>query len=46
MIDLVIGWFKIIINDYKKAMKIENLVSTMWLTRYYRPIHIMHDWGL
>ena len=31
--------------DDKKAVTIANLVKTTWLTRYPRPMEIMHDQG-
>ena len=37
MIDPVSGWFKITQYGNKKAISIEKLVETTWLTRYPRP---------
>ena len=34
MIDPVTGWSEITQYDDKRAISIENLVETMWLTRY------------
>ena len=45
MIDLVTGWFKITQYHDKKAISIVNLVETMWLTIYPRPIEIKSDQG-
>ena len=35
-------WFKIMQYNDKRAISITNLVETMWLTRYPRPIEITH----
>ena len=45
MIDPVTGWFEIIQYDDKIAITIANLVETMWLTRYPRPMEITYDQG-
>ena len=38
MIDHVTGWFEKTQYDDKIAITIANLVETMWLTRYPRPM--------
>ena len=45
MIDPVTGWFEISQYNGKKAMTIENLVETMWLAQYPRPVEITYDQG-
>ena len=45
MIDPVTGWFEITQYYDKIAIKIANLVETMWLTRYPRPMEITYDQG-
>ena len=45
MIDPVTGWFEIVQYDDKRAITIANLVETMWLSRYPRPMKIMYDQG-
>ena len=45
MIDPVTGWLEIIQYDDKIAITIANLVETMWLTRYPRPMEIKYDQG-
>ena len=45
MIDPVTGWFKITQYDDKRAISIANLVETMWLTIYPRPMEITYDQG-
>ena len=46
MIYPVTGWFKITQYDKKKVISIKNLVETMWLTRYPRPMEITYCQGL
>ena len=43
MINSVTGWFEIAQYDDKTAISIVNLVETMWLSRYPRPIEITYD---
>ena len=45
MIEPVIGWFKIIQYDDKRALSIANLVETAWLARYPKPMEIVYDQG-
>ena len=45
VIDPVTGWFEIAQYNDKIAMSIADLVETTWLSRYPRPIEIMHDQG-
>ena len=45
MIDHVTGWFETTQYDDKIAITIANLVETMWLTRYPRPMEITYDQG-
>ena len=45
MIYPVTGWSEITQYDNKIAIAITNLVETMWLTRYPRPMEIMYDQG-
>ena len=45
MIDLVTGWSKIAKYEDKRSISIVNLVETMWLSRYPRPIEITHEKG-
>ena len=45
MVDTVTGWFEIAQYDDKKLISIANLVETTWLSRYPRPIEIMHGQG-
>ena len=45
MINPVTGWFEIVQYDDKIAITIANLVKTMWLSRYPRPIEIAYDQG-
>ena len=45
MIDPVTGWFLIARYYDKRAIPIANLVKTVWLSRYPRPIEIMYDQG-
>ena len=43
MIDTVPGWFEVVRYDDKRAITIANLVETMWLSIYPRPIEITYD---
>ena len=45
MIDPVTGWFEVVQYDDKIAITIVNLVATMQLSRYPRPIETMYDQG-
>ena len=45
VIDPVTGWFEIKKYYNKRAISIVNLVETMLLTTYTRPIEIMYDQG-
>ena len=45
MIDPVTGWFEITQYNGKKAMTITNLLETMWLVLYPRPVKITFDRG-
>ena len=45
MIDPVTGWFEIAQYEDKIEISIANLVETMWLSRYLKPIEIMYDLG-
>ena len=45
MIDPVTGWFEVVQYDDKRAITIANLVETMGLSIYSRPIEIMYDQG-
>ena len=45
MIDPVTGWLEITQYYDKIAITITNLVETMWLTRYLKPMEIMYDQG-
>ena len=45
MIDPVTGWFEVVRYDDKRQITIANLVETMWLSRYPRPIEITYDQG-
>ena len=38
VIDPVTGWFEIAKYEYKIVISIANLVETVWLSRYPRPI--------
>ena len=40
MIDPITGCFEIVQYDDKRAITIEKLVETTWLSRYPRPIEI------
>ena len=46
MVGPVIGWFEIAQYEDKRAISIMNLVETMWLSGYPRPIEITYDQGL
>ena len=43
MINHVTVWIKITQYDEKRAISITNLVETMFLTRYPRPMEITYD---
>ena len=45
MIDNVTKWFEIVSYDNKRAITIENLVETIWLSRYTISIEITYDQG-
>ena len=45
IIDPVTGWFDITQYNDNKAMKIENLVETMWLIRYPWTVETTYDRG-
>ena len=45
MIDHVMGWYKIIQYDDKRAISIAKSVETKWLTRYPRPTEITYEQG-
>ena len=45
MIDPVTVWFEITQYDDKIEITIANLVKSMWLTRYPRPMEITYDQG-
>ena len=45
MINPVTGWFEIAQYEDKIEISIANLVETMWLSRYLRPVEIMCDQG-
>ena len=45
MLDTVTGWFEVVRYDDKRAITITNLVETMWLFRYPRPIEITYYQG-
>ena len=45
MMNPVTGWFEIIQYGNKRVIWIANLVKTVWLTRYPRPIEIMYEKG-
>ena len=45
IINTVTGWFEVVQYDNKIAITIKNLVETMWLSRYPRPIEITYDQG-
>ena len=45
MIDNVTGWFEIAQYEDKRVISTANLVETMCISRYPRPIEIMYDLG-
>ena len=45
MINPVTGWFEIMEYNNKREISIANLVGTMWLYRYPRPIETTYDQG-
>ena len=45
MIFPVTGWSEITKYEDKRAISIANLVETLWLTRYHRPMEITYDQG-
>ena len=45
MIDPITGWFEIAQYKDKREISSANLVETTWLSKYPRPIEIMHDKG-
>ena len=45
MIDLVTGWFEVVLYDDKRAITIKNLVEITWMYRYPILIEIMYDQG-
>ena len=45
MTDPVTGWLEIAQNDYKRVIKIANLVESTWLYIYPRSIEITYDQG-
>ena len=45
MIDIITGWFEVTKYLNKKAMRIANLVGTMWLVQYPWPVEITYDRG-
>ena len=45
MIATVTGWFGIMQSSDKREISIANLVETMWMYRYPRPMEIMYDQG-
>ena len=45
MTDIVTGWFEIAQYNDKRAISITNLVETMWLSSYSRPIEVTYDQG-
>ena len=45
MTNTVTGWFEIVRHDVKRVITIVNLVETMRLSRYPRPIEITYDQG-
>ena len=46
MINPVTGWFEIAQYEDKWAVSIVNLVETVWMSSYPRPIKITYDQGL
>ena len=45
MTNPITGWFEVVQYDDKRSITIANLVETMWLSRYHRPIEITYDQG-
>ena len=45
MIDHVTGWFEIAQYDDTKEIYVANIVETLWLSIYPRPIEITYDQG-
>ena len=45
MINPVTGWFEIMKYKDKRAIPIENLVETTWLSRHPRPMETTYDQG-
>ena len=45
MIYPVTGWFEVTQYNDKRAMVISNLVETVWLSKYPRPMDITYDQG-
>ena len=45
MIDTVARWFEITQYNNKRVISIADLVGTMWLSRYPRPMEITYDQG-
>ena len=45
MIDPLTGWFLITQYEGKRVILIANLVESMWLSRYPRPIEITYEQG-
>ena len=45
IIDPVTGWLEVVRYDDKIVITIANLVETMWLSRYPRPIKVTYDQG-
>ena len=41
----VTGKFEVMQQNNKRAMVISNLVETVWLSRYPRPMNITYDQG-
>ena len=42
MVEPATGWFEIMKYDNKRTISIVNLVETIWLTRYPRPMEITY----
>ena len=45
MFNSIKGWFEIAQYEDKRAISIANLVKTMCMSRYPRPIYITYDQG-
>ena len=45
MIDTITGWFEVVRYDDKRAISIEKLFETTWISRYTRPMEITYDQG-